>query len=111
MSKDKVEVAIGGQIYKISGEESAEHIQEVAQKINKHYDEIRAKIPNHKYTDVKVLIAVAINMGNDCLKIEKELESCIKELAKSENENMALMERIEELSLEIATLRTKQNRG
>ncbi len=110
-AKDKVEVTIGGQVFRVSGDESNAHIKEVATKINKYYDEVCEKTPAYKYTKEQVSMTVAINMGNDCVKMEKELDSCIKEITRYEDENMALMERIEELGLEVEELKKQLKKG
>ncbi|OOB80358.1 MAG: hypothetical protein BEN19_05335 [Epulopiscium sp. Nuni2H_MBin003] len=108
MDKNIVEVIIGGQIYKIQGEESGEHIKQVAEKINKNYEEIRNSKNSARYSTVQIAMLVAMNMADSAIKIEQELKECIVDLGKCETENMALLERIEELTLEIQELKTNR---
>ncbi|MGL4738101.1 MAG: cell division protein ZapA [Cellulosilyticaceae bacterium] len=106
MTKNKVEVIIGGNIYALQGEESGEHIQQVAAMIDKKIAALHKNPASKKLSSSQVHMLAAINIGDEYLKAQKELQLYAKELEKCNEENMALMEKIEELGLEITRLKT-----
>ncbi|OON98988.1 MAG: hypothetical protein ATN35_00590 [Epulopiscium sp. Nele67-Bin004] len=111
MDKNKVNIILAGQIYTIQGTESNEHIEQVAAKINKNYEALRSSMSGSKYTQIQIAMLVALNMGSECMKIENEYEYCIKELDSYKEQNMSLLERIEELNLELAQEKAKTSNG
>ncbi|MGL4344294.1 MAG: cell division protein ZapA [Cellulosilyticaceae bacterium] len=106
MTKNKVEVIIGGNIYALQGEESGEHIQQVAAMIDKKIMALHQNPVSKKMSSSQIHMLAAINIADEFLKAQKELELYANELEKCNDENMALMERIEELGLEMTRLKT-----
>lgn len=119
MAKNKVEVIIGGNIYSLQGEESNQHIQQVAALINQKLLEIQKNYGTKRLSTSQLYMLSAINIGDEYLKTKEELgekylktkeelEVYIRELEKCNRENMALLERIEELGLEMNRLKIGQ---
>ena len=106
MSKNKVEVVIGGNIYSLQGDESNQHIQQVAGIINQKILEMQGRGSIKHLSTSQVNMLAAINIADEYLKTKDELNLYIKELEKCSEENLALMNRIEELGLEINKLKT-----
>lgn len=117
MLKNKVEVIIGGNIYALQGEEPEEQIQKVASLINGKIQEIQKNDVSKKLSSSQIHMLTAINLGNEYLKAKedsdiyyKDLELYSHELEKCSKENLALLERMEEMSLELAKLKVNKNR-
>ncbi|ONI40068.1 hypothetical protein AN640_01525 [Candidatus Epulonipiscium fishelsonii] len=90
MSKNKVDVIIGDQVYTIQGDEPSEHIERVASIVNNQIKEIEQSEKGKYIDSSQSAILVAINIANDYLKVKMELE-------KYNEENKALLKQIEEL--------------
>ncbi|MCR6095580.1 cell division protein ZapA [Salipaludibacillus agaradhaerens] len=70
--KNRTNVTIYNQPYTIVGDESSEHIQEVAALIDTKMKELKHYNP---YLDsTKLAVLTAVNIGNDYLSILKKLE-------------------------------------
>lgn len=120
MAKNKVEVIIGGSIYSLQGEESNQHIQQVAGMIDEKVIEIQKKYGTKRLSTSQLFMLSAINIADEYLKTKEEVDIAkeevattkeelniyIRELEKCNSENLALLERIEEMGLEINRLKT-----
>lgn len=114
MAKNRVEVLIGGSVYALQGDESEAHIQKVARVLNDQLIAIQAAYPKNTLPAAKANMLVAINVADEYLKIREEylktkdeLRAYMTELEKCNAENLALRERMQELSLEISETREK----
>lgn len=105
MSKNKMEVIIGGQVYALQGNESLEHIQKVAHVLDKKMIEIQKNDPMKRLNQSQKHLMMALNVADEYLKVKQELDNYSKELEKCNEENIALLERIEEMALEINKLK------
>lgn len=105
MAKNKVEVIIGGQVYALQGNESEEHIQQVANIVDKKITEIQKNMPIKRLSTTQKHMIAALNIAEEYLKVKIDLEAYSKELEKCNTENLALLERIEEMALEINKLK------
>ncbi len=105
MSKNKVEVVIGGVIYSLQGEESQEHIQRVARMINEKTSQIQSKYSKQHMNPSKMNMLVTLNLADEYVKAQYELERYGAELAKGNEENSMLEERIRQLTIELAEAR------
>jgi cell division protein ZapA len=105
MSKNKVEVVIGGTIYALQGDEPIEHIQKVAAIIDKKILEIQHKDLSKRLNTSQTFMMSAINIADEYLKLQDELHAYELELDKCSRENMALLDRLEEMKLEINYLK------
>ena len=102
MSKNKVEVVIGGLIYALQGEESEEHMQKVARLINEKTYEVQSVHHNkQRINPARMNMLVTLNIADECVKRKQELERYAAELAKCNEENLALRDKIKEISLEL----------
>lgn len=105
MAKNKVEVIIGGNIYSLQGDESNQHIQRVAAMIDQKIAEIQKTYGTKRLSTSQIHMLSAINIADEYLKTKDELNLYVKELEKCSEENLALLERIEEMGLEINRLK------
>ncbi|MDA3732425.1 cell division protein ZapA [Niameybacter massiliensis] len=110
MTKNKVEVIIGGQVFALQGNESQEHIQKVASVLDQKVLEIHKQDPMHKLSSAQKHMMAALNMADEYLKMKTDLERFSQELEKCNAENLALLERIEEMSLEMNRLKIMKRR-
>lgn len=76
--KNKVTVEIYGQKYKLMGKVSAEHLQMVAEFVDKKMNEIGVKIPSLDTAKISVLSAV--NIADEYFKLKKEHEELLSML-------------------------------
>lgn len=109
MTKKKVEVIIGGQVYTLQGSESEEHIQKVARVLDEQVTYIQKNDSMRRLNNSQKHMMAALNMADDYLKMKNELQRFSQELEKCNAENLALLERIEEMSLEINSLKINQS--
>jgi cell division protein ZapA len=105
MAKNKVEVMIGGQVYALQGNESREHIQKVAHVLDKKVVEMQKNSLARHLNQSQKHFMMALNIADEYLKLEEERDLYSKELAKCNEENLALAERIKEMALEINELK------
>lgn len=109
MSKNKVEVTIGGNVYAVRGEESKEHIQKVAKLINKHLADSRKYGSMEGLSDLQIHMSTTLQIADSYIKLQESFEQYAKELEKCNHENILLKERIQELSLEISEIRVSKH--
>ena len=110
--KNDTTVLIGGNVYTLAGDESAEYIQRVALYINHKLEEIK-KSDNAKKLNTKLLsVLLEINIADDYFKAKEkidELEKLLKvkdsTIASLEQDVISLQVKLEELDSE----RTKFN--
>ena len=105
MSKNKVEVMIGGQVYALQGNESEAHIQKVAQILDQKVGEMQQDSLAKHLNQSQKYFMMALNIADEYLKLEEERDLYSQELAKCNEENLALTERIKEMALEINQLK------
>lgn len=101
MSKNKVEVVIGGLIYALQGEESEEHMQKVAKLINEKTYEVQSLHHKQRINPARLNMLVTLNIADECVKGKQELDRYAVELAKCNEENLALRDKLKEISLEL----------
>ncbi|MEF9958561.1 MAG: cell division protein ZapA [Niameybacter sp.] len=105
MTKNRVEVRIGGQVFSLQGNESEKHIQKAAALLNKKVMEVQKNDPMHRWSSEKRQMLIALNLADECVKLETDLERFTQELEKCNEENLALLDRVEEMALEISQLK------
>lgn len=120
--KRRIEVNIGGYEYKLMGEESEEHMQQVAMYIDEKIRQVQKMTSAQSLSRDYVAVLASINVADDFLKLlehvqiqqermeeltqkSKELEDKLDEyqdeLMSLEQENLNYRELVEELQLEI----------
>lgn len=102
MTENKVEVIIGGNIYSLKGDESQEHIQKVAALIDKKILELQKSNINNSLNTSKLYMLAAINVADEYIKLKKKYEAYEQELIQCNMENLALKQRLDEITLELA---------
>ncbi|MDF2594036.1 MAG: cell division protein ZapA [Clostridia bacterium] len=107
MSKNKVEVIIGGNIYALQGEESQEHIQKVAGLIDKQIASIQKANVRTNLNTSKIYMLTALNVANEYIKTQEELAAYADELEKCSAENLALKDKIREMTLELTNMKNQ----
>ena len=105
MSKTKVEVIIGGTIYALQGDEPIEHIQKVASFLDSKILEVQNKDQQNRLNTSQTFLLSAINIADELVKLKEELHSYETELEKCSRENIALLDKLEEMRLEINYLK------
>lgn len=123
--KNKIEVFIGGKVYKIAGKESEEYIQKVARHIDKKMMEISAAQRSTVLSSSMLAILTAINVGDDYFKIKQQNEQLLQRLAEMssesvgnekieqyeqiigqlQDENIALKEKLDKVLIELKNIR------
>jgi cell division protein ZapA len=127
--KNKIEVFIGGKIYKILGEESEEYLQKVARYIDKKMAEISRTDRPTVVSNSVLSILTAINVADDYFKMKEQNETLMlkveensdsnqyaqmielyeQELGKLQEENMALKAKLDQVMLELSNAKTELN--
>jgi cell division protein ZapA len=107
MSKNKVEVIIGGNIYALQGEESQEHIQKVAGLIDKQIASIQKANVRTNLNTSKIYMLTALNVANEYIKTQQELAAYSDELEKCSAENLALKDKLREMALELTNMKNQ----
>ena len=107
MSKNKVQVIIGGNIYSLQGEESQEHIHKVAGLLNKKINTIQQANVRTSLNTSKIYMLTALNVASEYLKVQEELESYTLELEKCNAENIALKDKIREMTIDITNAKNQ----
>ncbi|WP_069997528.1 cell division protein ZapA [Cellulosilyticum sp. I15G10I2] len=107
MSKNKVKVIIGGNIYALQGDESQEHIHKVASLINEKINSIQQSNVRTSLNTSRVYMLTALNIASEYIKTEEELEAYTTELQKCSAENLALKDKIREMTVELTELKNQ----
>lgn len=102
MSKNKVEVVIGGSIYSLQGNESEEHMQRVARIINEKLTEIHSVYDKAHIGQGKMNTLLTLNLADECVKRQEALDAYTTSIEKVNTENEHLKEKIKELTLQLA---------
>lgn len=105
MSKNRVEVVIGGNIMAIQGNESEEHIQRVAKVINEKLAEIQGKYTKTNIGQSKINTLLVLNLADECAKRQEALDVYTTSLDEIKIENEKLKETVKELTLQLAQTR------
>ncbi len=100
MSKKKVEVIIGGTIFALQGEETEEHIQKVANLIDKQILAIQQANGRSNLNPAKVYMLASLNIANEYIKSLEEISVCMDEIQAFEEEREQLKAQISALQEE-----------
>lgn len=105
MSKNKVEVIIGGSIYALQGDAPKDHIQKVAELIDQQILSIQKSDLSKRLSTSQLYMLTAINVADQYVKLQKDFEHYEEALKKCNEENMILTEKMKEMGLEKAKRR------
>ena len=102
MSKNRVEVVIGGNIMALQGDESEEHMQRVAKVINEKLAEIQSTYEKSHIGQSKINTLLVLNLADECVKRQEALDAYTTSLEETRMENEKLKETVKELTLQLA---------
>ena len=105
MSKNKVEVVIGGSIYSLQGNESEEHMQRVARIINDKLAEIHSAYDKAHIGQGKMNTLLTLNLADECVKRQEALDTYTTSIEKMNTENEELKKQVKELTLQLAQMK------
>lgn len=98
--KNDTNVLIGGNVYTLSGDESAEYIQRVALYINNKLDEIKNSDNAKRLNTRLVSVLLDINIADDYFKAKEKIEEQEHQIKKKD-------ERLKTVEHEVANLQRK----
>ena len=114
MAKNRVDVAIDGQIITLVSEETESYLQNVAEYIDKKLSEIKSAKSSRPISDSLRTMHIAANIADDYFKtlhskqsLEELNKSYVKEMEQMQEENLLLMDKIHDLQSQL-TLTTDQ---
>lgn len=84
--KTELEVLLDGKVYKISGYESVEYMQKVANYINAKERDLKANSSFNKLPDTLRAYLMNLNIADDYFKMKQRCEELSEELEKREND-------------------------
>lgn len=105
MSKNKVEVVIGGSIYALQSNESEKHMQCVAKMINEKLAEIHSVYDKSRIGQNKINTLLTLNLADECVKRQEILDAYTTSVEKTTIENEKLKETVKELTLQLAHMK------
>lgn len=105
MSKNRVEVVIGGNIIVLQGNESEAHMQRVAKIINEKLSEVQGSYAKVHIGQSKINSLLVLNLADECVKRQEALEHCTTSLQTLSIENKKLEETVNELNSQLAQIR------
>jgi len=108
----KMDVVIAGEIVTLKSTEDADHLHRIARYVDQQIAEISAASKSTLMDERVRTLLIALNIADDCFKkmdnfrdTEKTSRKLQKELAKAQNENALLQQKIKELQSELANTR------
>ena len=105
MSKNRVEVVIGGSILSLQGDESEEHMQRVARVINDQLSEIQAAYNKNRLPVGKMNQLLVLNLADAYVKKQQTCEKDQQALQEAKTEIKELTANLEALTLQIAQMK------
>ena len=109
---NRVKVVIAGEIVALKSAENAEHMHRVAQYVDEKISEITAATNAPVLDERTRSMRIMLNIADDCFKkmnsisdIEKKHKKSEKELARLQEENKILLERVASLQDELELTR------
>ena len=108
MAKNKVDVAIDGQIITLLSEDTEEYLQELAEYIDKKLSEIKSVKSSRPISESLRTMHIAANIADDYFKtlhskkmIEETHKTYVIEMERMQEENLLLMDRIHDLQAQL----------
>ena len=105
MSKNRVEVVIGGNIIALQGNESEEHMQRVAKVINGKLTQLQGNYEKVHIGQSKMNTLLVLNLADECVKSQEALDNVTTSLEDLSIENRKLKERVDQLTHQLARMR------
>jgi len=108
MAKNRVDVAIDGQIITLLSEDTEEYLQALAEYIDKKLTEVKSAKSGRPISDSLRTMHIAANIADDYFKtlhskqnLEELNKSYVKEMEHMQEENLLLMDRIHDLQAQL----------
>jgi len=108
MAKNRVDVAIDGQIITLVSEETEEHLRNVAEYIDKKLSEFKSAKSSRPISDSLKTMHIAANIADDYFKtlhdkqkLEETHRTYVVEMGQMQEENLLLMDRIHDLQAQL----------
>lgn len=103
--KTEIEVLLDGKVYKISGYESVEYMQKVANYINAKERELKAGSNFNKLPDVLQAYLMQLNIADDYFKMKQQYEELKSEIEKKEHDIYRIKHEAAGLQTQIARMK------
>ncbi len=103
--KTELEVLLDGKVYKISGYESVEYMQKVANYINAKERDLKANSSFNKLPDVLRAYLMHLNIADDYFKMKQQNEELKVELEKKERDIYKIKHEAAGLQTQIARMK------
>lgn len=107
--KTELEVLLDGKVYKISGYESVEYMQKVANYINAKERDLKANSSFNKLPDVLRAYLMHLNIADDYFKMKQQCEELKEELEKKERDIYKIKHEAAGLQTRLARLKRGEN--
>lgn len=104
-------VTIGGKTYTLSGYESAQYLQTVAEYLNGKIDEVRSQ---ENYTKIPLDLRntmLELNIADDYFKARREIEDLKKQVSQREKELFDMKHELVAVSMKLDALERKVKQG
>lgn len=104
--KKKIMMRIAGNDYMVSGTETEEHLRMIESCVNEKIKELHKLFSVQGMDEQNIIMLAAINLADDCIKVEKQLQQMqakADKLSKKEKQLQETVDRYEEelMNLEI----------
>ena len=107
--KTELEVLLDGKVYKISGYESVEYMQKVANYINAKERDLKANSSFNKLPDVLRAYLMHLNIADDYFKMKQKYEELKSEIEKKEQDIYKIKHEAAGLQTQLARLKRGEN--
>lgn len=107
----EIEVLLEGKVYKISGCESVEYMQKVANYINAKERELKASSSYNKLPDVLRAYLMNLNIADDYFKMKQKYEEIKRQLEKQDRDICRIKHEAADLQTKLAQMKKNGNSG
>ena len=107
--KTEIEVLLDGKVYKISGYESVEYMQKVANYINAKERDLKANSSYNKLPDVLRAYLMNLNIADDYFKCKQQYEELRAEIDKKERDIYRIKHEAAGLQTQISRMKRGDN--
>lgn len=105
----EIEVLLEGKVYKISGCESVEYMQKVANYINAKERELKASSSYNKLPDALRAYLMNLNIADDYFKMKQKYEEIKSQLEKQDRDIYRIKHEAADLQTKLAQMKRKGN--
>ena len=107
----EIEVLLEGKVYKISGCESVEYMQKVANYINAKERELKASSSYNKLPDVLRAYLMNLNIADDYFKMKQKYEEIKSQMEKQDRDIYRIKHEAADLQTRLAQMKRNGNAG